>query len=448
MTLFLTLAADLIFLAVTAYFPTRCLRFSKKAKWVLPLCLTLFYGVTVFVRVVPYYNDSIIKTLLLFTLYFLMFFFAFENKASEKVLVFCFFTFSVFASDMLTYYTQWLIGIDYRANYGIFNGRIIGILTETVLMLVFSFVFEIIYNRIKKRRSNNLFYFVIILISQMFLIIAISYMLNRRADIYSVDFNNIQFIVLLFSSFFLTIFSDILLYRILVENFKNYELKEELSTVKHRNMLELEYYEKMKKSINETRKINHDIANVLSSVQILIDSGSESSKTTAQNTVNEMKELLLKNKVDNYCQNELVNLIIINKKSEIDRLGLDFSANLQIPEDIAVKNIDLCRIFTNLLDNAIEACADCDNKEECFIVISSKIKDNRLYIKCENYYDKPIERDKKGRLVSSKASHAHKGLGIEILKETAYEYSGSLNYVYEENIFSILIYLELKPQSK
>lgn len=167
-------------------------------------------------------------------------------------------------------------------------------------------------------------------------------------------------------------------------------------------------------------------------------SDSSENKEIALKTVEELEETLAKNKVRNYCKNELVNLIVISKSEDIISEGIDFSTNLNIPQNINIKNSDLCRIFTNLLDNAKEACMMSRYKEKAFIVLSSQIRDDYLYITSKNYFDYPINK-KKDKFISAKENH--KGLGMEIIKEIAKDYSGDFVCNYNDNVFTATVSL-------
>lgn len=104
------------------------------------------------------------------------------------------------------------------------------------------------------------------------------------------------------------------------------------------------------------------------------------------------------------------------------------------------QNFDLCRIFTNLLDNAKEACERSENKDKSFIVVTSYIKGSKLFISTENFCAAPPNK-KKGKLFSAK--QGHKGLGLEIVKEIAQNYSGECVCKYNDNVFTTVVSLEL-----
>lgn len=99
----------------------------------------------------------------------------------------------------------------------------------------------------------------------------------------------------------------------------------------------------------EIRKFRHDMVHHLQALTFL----SEDKRTDY------LKDLLdhpsLKYSV-NFCQNQTVNAVINAKMSRIRKASIDFHCKLSIPEDIPMEKIDLCTIFANCLDNAIDAC--------------------------------------------------------------------------------------------
>lgn len=48
-----------------------------------------------------------------------------------------------------------------------------------------------------------------------------------------------------------------------------------------------------------------------------------------------------------------------SKLSVIERDGIQTEINVMVPAEIPISNIDLCTIFANCLDNALEACRKC-----------------------------------------------------------------------------------------
>lgn len=433
------------FLSVLVYFalPGKVLTFKKDKKRFTVFMLMLNLVETVFASFNPAFNDTPIRTLLYFAQFAFYVFIAYEESLLLKATAYVMFLLSISLSEIIAILFAIALGLDPG---GTINNevpiQIISFVFCTVLTYSINTFLSLIFNKIRKKHfTKNIWQFQIIVLSQFLMVVSVSYSMFLNGSLESIAIKNPGIALILALSLLISAIGDICLYRILITNSKNYELKNELEIMQTKNKFELEYYEKLKKNIDETRKINHDFNNILAVTQSMIKSSDSSeNKEIALKTVEELEETLAKNKVRNYCKNELVNLIVISKSEDIISEGIDFSTNLNIPQNINIKNSDLCRIFTNLLDNAKEACMMSEEKDKCFIVLSSQIKDNYIYIISENYYD-TVVKNNNGKLISSKENH--KGLGFEIIKEIAKSYSGDFVCRYDDNLFTATVSLKI-----
>lgn len=442
MDIFLLLIADFISVLVWLSFPGKVLTYKKNKIWLTILIIALNFTEVTIARLVPEFNCNPLKTLLYFSQYAAYIFIAYKEPLLQKSTAYVLFILSISISEILALSLVSVLGFNLSDSVGGVSINFVTSLFCAVTSYAINLGLSAIYNRIKHRHvTNKMWQFQIIIISQFFLIFAVTYSLVINNTLDSIVMKKPGFSIMLLCFLAISVFGDICLYRILVTNSKNYEMKKELEIMQTKNKLELEYYGKLKKNIDETRKMNHDFNNILTVIQSMINSaGSPENKELALKTVEELKETLAKNKVRNYCENEIVNLIVISKSEEIISEGIDFSANLNIPQNINIKNSDLCKIFTNLIDNAKEACMMSKEREKSFIVISSKIKDNYIYITSENYYDTAVKNNN-GNFISS--GENHKGLGIEIIKEIAKNYSGDFVCNYNDNIFAAMVCLKM-----
>lgn len=431
------------FLSVLVYFalPGKVLTFKKDKKRFTVFMLMLNLAETVFASFNPAFNDTPIRTLLYFAQFAFYVFIAYEESLLLKATAYVMFLLSISLSEIIAILFAIALGLDPG---GTINNevpiQIISFVFCAVLTYSINTFLSLIFNKIRKKHfTKNIWQFQIIVLSQFLMVVSVSYSIFLNSSLESIAIKNPGIALILALSLLISAIGDIFLYRILITNSKNYELKNELEIMQTKNKLELEYYEKLKKNIDETRKMNHDFNNILTVIQSMIKSSDSSeNKEIALKTVEELKETIAKNKIRNYCENELVNLVVINKAGDIINEGIDFSANLNVPQNIKIKNSDLCRIFTNLLDNAKEACMMSRYKEKAFIVLSSQIRDDYLYITSENYFDYPINK-KKDKFISAKENH--KGLGMEIIKEIAKDYSGDFVCNYNDNVFTATVSL-------
>ncbi len=107
-----------------------------------------------------------------------------------------------------------------------------------------------------------------------------------------------------------------------------------------------------------------------------------------------------------------------------------------------IDNIDLCIIFGNVIDNAIETCQQfrLDIKKEINIII--KHLNNFIMLTITNPVMSQIPI-KNNTIYSTKDDTINYGFGIKSIKKIIEKYSGELEMVSENNIFTIKIYLSI-----
>lgn len=123
------------------------------------------------------------------------------------------------------------------------------------------------------------------------------------------------------------------------------------------------------------------------------------------------------------CKNKVVNAILEEKSYECENSGIKFVTDIELENNMAISNPELCIVVSNLLDNAIRACEKVVGK---FISISAREKQGYLVIKQENSFDGVVENHHTGLL-------SEHGLGLGIIESLAMKYDGSLKTETEEN---------------
>ncbi len=117
--------------------------------------------------------------------------------------------------------------------------------------------------------------------------------------------------------------------------------------------LQLEHFAKYKESQEETRKFRHDIINHLLTVQML---QKESKNKEAEEYIDNLlgKVQVLSPKVVTGC--DLLDGILEVKLVKIKALSIKFEIEGVLDRGLSWKPEDICIVFANAMDNAIEAC--------------------------------------------------------------------------------------------
>ena len=102
-----------------------------------------------------------------------------------------------------------------------------------------------------------------------------------------------------------------------------------------------------------------------------------------------------------FCQHPAVDALVEQKAGAARDLGVLFHAELDIPADIQLPGVELCAVFSNLLDNALNACAQSPDGQRR-VEATARLWGMYLVIDVENSYLPPQERGRACLLYTSR----------------------------------------------
>lgn len=126
--------------------------------------------------------------------------------------------------------------------------------------------------------------------------------------------------------------------------------------------------------------------------------------------------------------NTAFDAIISTKKALAESKNIEFTIQIQIPEKLKVDAVDLCVIFGNSLDNAIEACEKLENHR--MINVSAIYDDCQLICKITN-----TALTSTSDLQTTKADKVNHGFGLENIKQALSKYNHVLKIDQSDNKF-------------
>ena len=104
--------------------------------------------------------------------------------------------------------------------------------------------------------------------------------------------------------------------------------------------------------------------------------------------------------------------------------------------------MDICSIFGNILDNAIEYELTLSDKKKRLIHLAVYAKRDFLVIQCENYCEEQLEFQD-GLPVSTKGDGAYHGYGIKSIRYTAEKYGGTMTIHNRDRWFEMNIVIPI-----
>ena len=268
--------------------------------------------------------------------------------------------------------------------------------------------------RKNSRKNNNGFeWFLLVPFSQLFL--AESLCANYDDGVLSK-----QNLFLFSLGMFVSLITDILLFRairLIQDSEKN---KEKLRSLKYKQEVEAAYYENIQKSIEQTMKYRHDINNMLTTAYNMANSQNEK---TAKESIRFLDELRAKNELLNmpvYSSNPVINAVIQDKKGTADEMNIDFETHIEIPQNMDISLTDLCSIFSNLIDNAFKAAGKSENKK---VILNAWYDIGYLFVKTKNH----AENTEDSAFKKKHSIMDEHGYGIEIMKDISEKYDGEFS---------------------
>lgn len=295
---------------------------------------------------------------------------------------------------------------------------------SSAFLTLFTFLRKIKFKGIRSRKNETILFISILIaqfsLVQMLLINQFNLDFSTSNLLSSIfgNYDNLVSITLLISSMFNSI-ADIALFVTMIHSSQNEKLREALKMQEYQNSVNLEYYKNVEQNSVEARKIHHDLANMVQTAYEIMENGTNSDKESAKKMFAQLKAEVSDIKIERFCQNTLVNAIASNKAAECMKNDIDFDFDLRVPEDLGIEEVDICKAYVNIFDNAINAAKAIDGKRYVKIKSFTDKSDGMLYITGENNVAPDYEDKKKSRT-------GEHGYGLKILRDTAEKYGGRL----------------------
>lgn len=198
-------------------------------------------------------------------------------------------------------------------------------------------------------------------------------------------------------------------------------------------------YEELTEKMDEISRMRHDMRHHLRTIM----------SYTQQGKYQEMMEYLQEyasvitegEKLICYCRNMAVDAVIHFYAGELREKGIPFECDMMLPQNIGISDTDLCKIYGNLLENAVDAVKDLLPENKPYVKMLTKVKNRKLLIEISNPYSNGIQRREK---VFYSTKHEGFGIGTASVAEVVQRMGGYVVFNTEEGIFKVNIFLPVK----
>lgn len=199
------------------------------------------------------------------------------------------------------------------------------------------------------------------------------------------------------------------------------------------------YLGEIDRRYQETRLLWHDFNNHLLAIKALYENGR---KEQAAKYIDDLSEYSHERLLPAKTGSNTLDLLLFKKYQQANEAGvkLQFKIGCSL-EGISITEYDLCSLFGNLLDNAIEAVRKCEDAREP-VLLRVERQNNLLFISCENSYEGELSRQD-GELKTTKKDTAWHGIGLASVRQVCRRYKGSMEVETENQRFRVSLLLNL-----
>ena len=224
------------------------------------------------------------------------------------------------------------------------------------------------------------------------------------------------------------------LYNILIENYihlrDNDRYKQQ--TYAYQNQLEV-----IMESRNRVRALRHDMKNHILALQVLVQR-KELEETSKY--LDSMKNFMTNPEEYVKTGNDAVDSLLNYKIQKANEFLNVVETKISIPEQLRLRSFDLNVLLGNLLDNAIDASMQTEDKK---LKITIKLDKGILFINICNSCQR-IADGKSDFLETTKEDKVNHGIGLKNVRRIVKKYHGDIAFLYENNSMETDVMMYIK----
>ena len=288
------------------------------------------------------------------------------------------------------------------------------IITYIIYIAIFGFVYFYLYHRIFKKQ---------ILLpwtkrERIFILIYSAACIVLSVIIKSPSENHDVSLIIMGATFVLTaVLIPVFFYYLRISEYFQMRTKDQDAYMQ----AELASFRQYKLAQEETKRFRHDVKNDLLCLKEMLETGKTEEACVYLKNLVEVTEALSEKYVTG---DEIFDSILAAKGAVMEKEGIDFQLDGVLAGGLSWKPVDICCVFANALDNAIEACQQLPHATR-HISIKIKTAPQFWFVRIEN----PVKEDfdtellfKKQGGYTSKSDSSRHGIGTYSIKRTAENY--------------------------
>ncbi|MBD5492666.1 MAG: GHKL domain-containing protein [Lachnospiraceae bacterium] len=193
-------------------------------------------------------------------------------------------------------------------------------------------------------------------------------------------------------------------------------------------------YKMLAEQYRQSERLRHDMKNHIIALSAL----SRNKEWEKIDDYLKSMERIALDAVGDMTGNKAVDALLYQKRKRAEEENIQWECDVQIPKGNDINEFDLCVLFGNLLDNALEACGRMQRNECRFINIQAKTVKKCFLLEVKNSMDR-TEKYIAG--FTNKGDSQEHGIGLLNVGDVVKKYNGVVNTEAENGIFVMSILL-------
>ena len=227
--------------------------------------------------------------------------------------------------------------------------------------------------------------------------------------------------------------------QLLLQAYRGVLAEEEMKLVASQLRMQEGQYRKLLDNIENTARIRHDWRHHLLTINGFAENGETG---IMRDYLKKLFPVYVTDAEKSVCQNHVVDIILLHYAAIAREQGGTMEIEVDIPNNVAVSDTDLCIVFGNLVENAVEASMSPDCEKQ-LVIVKAYIKGTQLIIMVKNTFS--------GSLViqnNAYFSTKHEGIGIGIssVRGVVEKYNGSMKTEHDNEYFNVFVLLETEQK--
>lgn len=196
-------------------------------------------------------------------------------------------------------------------------------------------------------------------------------------------------------------------------------------------------YKQSRESIELINYKYHDLKHQIAVLR------SEEDPVKREEFLNRMENEIRQYEAQNKTGNTVLDTVLTSKSLYCAKHGITFTCVADGKLLSFMDVMDICSIFGNALDNAIECECKIIDKERRLIHVTVSRQKDFILLRFENYYEGGLSYEE-GKLVTTKKERGFHGYGLKSIRYSVNKYDGAVTIDTKENWFDLKILIPMQ----